>query len=290
MQYYAVTNLCLCSNKFISLCIYLWDIKMRIEILIIGNEILIGKTQDTNSYWLAKGIVKYGHNLTRITTIGDDEGLIADTIQDVIRRKPDMVITSGGLGPTFDDITMKSIAKGLGRKLELNQNAYNLIQRIYEKAFDKGLLKLREMTKEREKMAFLPIGSTMIPNSVGVAPGVKIKEGSSTIYILPGVPSELKKMFRDTIRPILAKKKGKFVEKGFRILDIGESQIAPYITNLEEKNPKLWIKTHPMTEHGVELELSITAFNLDDANEIIDEILEEIKKIVTKLGGYVVER
>jgi len=263
---------------------------MRIEILIIGNEILIGKTQDTNSYWLAKRIVKYGHILSRITTIGDEENIIANTIQDIIKRKPDIIITSGGLGPTFDDITMKSLAKGLGRKLELDLNAYKLIKRVYERAFDKGLLKLREMTKEREKMAYLPIRSTMIPNSVGIAPGVKIREGNSSIYILPGVPSELKKMYREAIQPTLAKKKGKFIEKGFWIRDIGESQIAPHITTLQEKNPKVWIKTHTMTEYGVDLELSITAFNLNNASEIIDGILEEIKKIVTELGGITVER
>ncbi|MBN2156536.1 MAG: damage-inducible protein CinA [Candidatus Lokiarchaeota archaeon] len=263
---------------------------MRIEILVIGNEILIGKCQDTNSNWMAKRIAKYGHILSRITTIGDIEDDIAETIQSILHREPDIIITSGGLGPTFDDITMQSVAKGLNRKLTIDKHAYRLIKKGYEKAYDKGLLKLREMTKEREKMAYLPTNSTMLPNLVGAAPGVKIKEGNSIIYILPGVPTELKKMFREFIIPYLSKKKGKFLEKGFIIRDIGESQLAPFITSLEEKNPKLWIKTHPRTQYGVELELSITAFNLENASDTVDSILDEVRAIVASLGGKVIEK
>ncbi|MHA1451605.1 MAG: competence/damage-inducible protein A, partial [Promethearchaeota archaeon] len=164
-------------------------VEMRVELLIIGNEILIGKFQDTNSYWIAKRIAKYGHHLVRITAIGDEKEEISSTFNEVLKRKPDILITSGGLGPTFDDITMESIASALNRELELDSHAYKLIKLIYERAYDKGVLKLREMTKEREKMAYLPLGSMMLPNPVGVAPGVKLEEGSTTIYIFPGVPS-----------------------------------------------------------------------------------------------------
>ena len=276
--------------SYLSNCASFMLVEMRVELLIIGNEILIGKFQDTNSYWIAKRIAKYGHHLERITAIGDEKEEISSAFNEVLKRKPDMLITSGGLGPTFDDITMESIASALNRELELDSHAYKLIKRIYERAYDKGVLKLREMTKEREKMAYLPVGSIMLPNPVGVAPGVKIEEDPTTIYILPGVPSELKKMFREYIQPILSKKKGKFVEKGFRLKDIGESQLAPYITELQEKNPKIWIKTHPLTEYGVTIEISITAFNLDNASKIIDGVLEEIKKIVIDLGGTIIEK
>jgi nicotinamide-nucleotide amidase len=194
---------------------------MQIEILVIGFEILQGKFVDTNSNWMAKRIAKYGHNLSRITSIGDIKEEISETIQEILKRKPDIIITSGGLGPTFDDMTIESIASGLNLKIELDTHAYNLIKRIYENAYDKGILKLRDMTKEREKMAYLPVGSTMLPNPVGVAPGVKIQVDKTTIYLFPGVPSEIKKMFREYIQPILSKKKGNFVEKGFRLKDIG---------------------------------------------------------------------
>ncbi|MHA1461160.1 MAG: molybdopterin-binding protein, partial [Promethearchaeota archaeon] len=181
---------------------------MEVEILVIGNEILIGKTLDTNSNWMAKRIVKYGHKLKRITTIEDDVGIISRTLQTILKRKPDMVLTTGGLGPTFDDMTLAGIAKGLKRELELNPHAYNSIKRAYEHAYKSGILKLEGMTKEREKMSYLPQGSIPLPNIRGTAPGVKLTEGETSIFILPGVPSEMKAIFLNVIKPILKEKRG----------------------------------------------------------------------------------
>ncbi len=260
---------------------------MIIELLMIGNEILIGKTQDTNSNWMAKRITKHGHQVKRITTISDDLDTISTTFKEILQRKPDLIITSGGLGPTWDDRTLFGVSNGLNRKLELNEHAYNSIKKAYEKAHNKGLLKLGGMTKEREKMAYLPAGSTPLPNAVGTAPGVKIGEGAITIFILPGVPAEMKSMFRNIIIPILKEEKGNFVEKGFTFMGIGESQIAPYITELEGKYPQLWIKTHPRVGLSVEVEVSITAFNVENGEELAEKVLEEIRDIVLKLKGKI---
>ncbi|MFW9938488.1 MAG: molybdopterin-binding protein [Candidatus Thorarchaeota archaeon] len=263
---------------------------MDIELLMIGNEILIGKTQDTNSNWMAKRITKFGHKVKRITTIGDEIDIISNTLQAILKRRPDIIITSGGIGPTFDDMTLTGIAKGLKRELELNQHAYKSIKKTYERAFEKGLLKLEGMTKEREKMAYLPQGSTPLPNTVGTAPGVKIVEGNIMIFIFPGVPSEMKAMFRNVITPILKREKGKFIEKGFLFSGIGESQIAAYTNKLEQKYPQLWIKTHPRIGLSVEVEVSITAFNVENAEKLIDEALNEIREIIINLGGKIKER
>ncbi|MFX1379571.1 MAG: molybdopterin-binding protein [Promethearchaeota archaeon] len=260
---------------------------MIVELLMIGNEILIGKTQDTNSTWMAKRITKFGHQVKRITTIGDELYTISNTFKTILDRKPDIIITSGGIGPTFDDMTLEGITKGLGRELILNEKAYKSIKKTYERAYHKGLLKLEGMTKEREKMAFLPQGSTPLTNTVGTAPGVKILEGNTIIFILPGVPAEMKAMFRNIIIPLLKEKQGVFVEKGFTFMGIGESQIAPYITKLENKYPQLWIKTHPRVGLSVEVEVSITAFNLEHGEELAQKVLEEIREIVLNLKGKI---
>ncbi len=264
---------------------------MNVELLIIGNEILIGKIRDTNSNWMAKRITKYGHKVKRITSIGDDLYEISNALQEILKRESDIIITSGGLGPTFDDMTLKGVSLGLKRELELNQHAYNSIKKAYNQAYKHGILKLEGMTKEREKMAYLPEGSIPLPNLRGTAPGVKIKLDNAiktTIFCLPGVPSELKSMFRIGILPLLKKKRGKFIEKGFIIEGIGESQISPYITEIEKKNPQLWIKTHPRIGLSVEVELSITAFNVENGEVLIDDILKEIKEIILKLDGKII--
>lgn len=262
---------------------------MDIEILVIGNEILIGKTQDTNSNWMAKRIAKYGHRLRRITSIGDSLEEISSTLQSILNRKPDIIITSGGLGPTFDDMTLEGIGLGLNREIELNEHALNSIRNAYENANKAGILKLEGLTKERKKMAYLPKGSTPLPNIRGTAPGVKIKEKDTIIFILPGVPAEMKAMFLNVITPILKEKRGKFVEKGFIFKGIGESQIAPYVTELENKYPKLWIKTHPRLGLSVEVELSITAFNVEKGEEMADKALYELRKIIIDLEGEIKE-
>ena len=263
---------------------------MKVEILVVGNEILIGKTLDTNSNWMAKRLAKYGHELKRITTIEDNIEVISKTLQTILERKPDMVITTGGLGPTFDDMTLAGIAKSLNRELELNQHAYNSIKRAYEHAYKRGILKLEGMTKEREKMSYLPQGSIPLPNIRGTAPGVKLTEGQTSIFVLPGVPSEMKAIFLNVVKPILKEKRGKFVEKGLFFMGIGESQIAPYTTKLEQKYPQLWIKTHPRIGLSLEVEISITGFNVENGDELADKALDEIRKIILSLNGKIKER
>ena len=263
---------------------------MKVEILVIGNEILIGKTQDTNSIWLAKRIAKYGHRLKRITAIEDDIETISITLQTILERKPDIVITTGGLGPTFDDMTLAGVAKGLNRELQLNQHAYNSVKKAYEHAYKRGILKLEGMTKEREKMSYLPQGSIPLPNIRGTAPGVKLTEGDTTIFILPGVPSEMKAIFHNIVKPVLKEKRGKFVEKGLFFMGIGESQIAPYVTQVENRYPQLWIKTHPRIGLSLEVELSITSFNIEDGEELAEKALEEMREVILSLSGKIRER
>ena len=264
---------------------------MIVELLMIGNELLIGKTQDTNSNYLAKRITKYGHHLRRITTIGDDLDEISNGLKDIINHQPDLVIISGGLGPTFDDMTLQGVGLALNREIKLNQDAYNSIKKAYDQAYKRGILKLEGMTKEREKMAYLPEGSIPFPNKRGAAPGVKIKEGNIVIFCLPGVPMEMKSMFQNIVLPILKEKRGKFVEKNFTFTGIGESRIAPYVSKVEEKFANLWIKTHPrLGEYGAEIEVSITAFNIENGEELAENALDEVKEIVLKLNGKIIAK
>lgn len=257
---------------------------MIIELLMIGNEILIGKTQDTNSNWMAKRITKFGHIIRRITTIGDSLEEISNTIRAILNRKPNMIIISGGLGPTFDDMTLQGMSLGLNRELELNQHAYDSIKKAYNQGYKRGIMKIDGMTKEREKMAYLPKGSIPLPNLRGTAPGVKMEENNVLIFCLPGVPMEMKSMFKIVILPILQKEKGSFIQKGIFISGIGESEFAPYVTQVEQKYPNIWIKSHPrLGEYGAEIEISITAFNIENGDEISERALEEIKNFALKL-------
>ncbi len=276
------------SNKtiFFKLLEFL-HLSMKIELIIIGNEILIGKIKDTNSNWLAKRITKYGHQIKRITSIGDELDVISNTLRESMVRNPDIIITTGGLGPTFDDMTLEAVGIALKRVLKQDINAYNSIKKSYDKACKLGLLKMEGMTPEREKMAFLPEGAVPIPNIRGTAPGIKIKVKDIMIFCLPGVPMEMYAMFKEIILPILREKKGKFLEKGFIFMGIGESQIAPHVTKIEKKYPQLWIKTHPRIGLSVEIELSITCFNVENGEELAEKAMKELEMIIIELKGQI---
>jgi len=260
----------------------------KTEIITIGNEILIGKTRDTNSSWLAKRITKFGHIISRITTIPDDIDIIAATLKESLDRSPDIIITSGGLGPTWEDLTLKAIAKGLNRELKLDKMAYGMLKRRYDNIFKKGITKVGGMTETREKMAYLPEDSYPLSNPVGAAPGVEIKEGTSTIICLPGVPAELKGIFKQHIIPILKKDAGKFIERTLFFQGIGESEVAPMISSIQKQFPEIYLKTHPKLTEQLDIELSITAFNIENAEEIINQVLKIIKKKIIELDGKII--
>ena len=148
---------------------------INIEIICIGNELLIGKVKDTNAHYLAKQATQLGANVKRVTVIQDIIEEIAKSINEAIARKPQFIITTGGLGPTFDDKTLQGIAKALNRKLEVNPKALAMVkQKSVEYAKKRGLPTEIEMTPPRVKMATLPEKTKVVNNPIGTAPGVRV--------------------------------------------------------------------------------------------------------------------
>ena len=146
-----------------------------IEIICVGNELLIGKIQNTNAYWLAKQATQLGANVRRITVIQDLIEEIGKCIVEAIDRKPKFIITTGGLGPTFDDKTLQGIAKALNRKLEVNPKALAMVkQKCIEYAKKRQLPQTIELTAPRVKMATFPEATDVINNPIGTAPGLRV--------------------------------------------------------------------------------------------------------------------
>ncbi len=211
------------------------------EILSIGNELLIGHTLDTNSHWIAKRLNELGWTLQRVTQLRDSLDSISSGIVECIERKPLMLITLGGLGPTHDDLTLAGTARGLHKRLTLNEEALGLVEKHYRRLETRP-----KLTRYRTKMATLPQGATPLPNPVGTAPGVIIKKSRTTIFSLPGVPSEMKAIFRSSIVPFLKSFSAtRPVEMQFKIAGIIESALAPILDEARRKYPELYFKSHP---------------------------------------------
>jgi molybdenum cofactor synthesis domain-containing protein len=232
-----------------------------IEILCIGNELLLGTIHNTNAQWISNKITEVGGSVKRITVVGDDVNEISIAVKESIRRKPNWLIISGGLGPTYDDKTLQGVGTALDLKLVLDNTAVEMLKKSY------SLRNLTTMTTTttttnhelndiRLKMAKIPIGSTPIQNPVGSAPSVLIETASKTtkIICLPGVPKEMEAIFSESILPQIKKIIGDFyiANSSYEITGVSEAMLASALSNIVDSYPanSIYVKTHPLGYTG----------------------------------------
>jgi molybdenum cofactor synthesis domain-containing protein len=270
-----------------------------LEIICVGNELLIGKTLNTNATWLARRVTALGLTVKRIVVISDEVDEIAETVQETLRRKPDFIITTGGLGPTFDDKTLEGIARGLNRQLEVDEEALKMVRQKYVAYLEKtGKTENIELTPPRVKMATLPEGTRPLPNPVGTAPGVIAEVEGTFIIALPGVPPEMEAIFDGSVAGIFKQRAGKsgFFEKSIYVEEIMESNLAPLIDKVMHDNPYVYVKSHVYTksvvqvEEGrsrIELHFSTTADDPETARNRLDKSVFELSELVLKNGGKI---
>lgn len=214
-----------------------------LEIVAIGNELLIGKTLDTNSHWLAIQVSRLGGVLRRITTVGDRHDEIGSAVGSALSRHPDFLITLGGLGPTHDDITLSSISRLLKRRLILNREALEFLRTRYLTRFGPGV----KLTPPRLKMARFPEGATPLLNPVGTAPAPCLVVRGTTVIALPGVPKEMRAIFRGSVVPMIERfgSAYHFYEHSLLLRGIPESSLSPKIDDVMRKHHQVFIKSHP---------------------------------------------
>ncbi|MHA2064239.1 MAG: competence/damage-inducible protein A [Candidatus Thorarchaeota archaeon] len=220
---------------------------VRAGILTIGDEVLDGLVRDTNANWIQVRLSEMGVELRRQASVRDDLDEIGKSLT-FLQEVCNVIITSGGLGPTHDDMTLEAIAIALGLKLEIDQKALALVERRYRTLHERKIVGSPEISESRKKMAMLPKGATALNNSIGGAPGVRIETNTSTIFCLPGVPSELKAIWEESVGPWIASKAtNKYYESivEFRMRD--ESVFSPIIDVVMKKHPGVWIKSMPRT-------------------------------------------
>ena len=266
---------------------------VNVEIICIGNELLIGKIMNTNAHWLAKQTTNLGANVQRITVIQDNLTEIANAINEAKTRKPTFIITTGGLGPTFDDMTLQGVAKALGCKLELNPSALEMVkQRCIEYAKKRGLPADIELTPPRIKMAKFPEKTQPVTNPIGTAPGLRAEIDGAKLFVLPGVPIEMETIFTDTIAPLIKNVVGKFVfcQSSLYVAGIIESQLAPLIDHVMAANKDVYIKSHPAmgTENKPYTELHLTMrTNQPNPTKKLQKATKEITELIKANAGKV---
>lgn len=233
-------------------------------LLIIGNEVLSGRTQDKNTSWLAEQLGEMGIVMQEVRIIPDVEEVIVESLN-TLRKTADYVFTTGGIGPTHDDITAESVAKAFGVSLERSQDAYQALLDHYK---DEA-----ELTEARLKMALIPQGAELVHNPVSGAPGFRIEN----VYVMAGVPKIMQGMFHG-IRSQL--ETGKPILSETIACDLAESVIAGALKVVQDKYPAIDIGSYPSYRDGKpHVNIVLRGTNEQDIQRSTQEVQDAVKRL-----------
>ncbi|OOM16654.1 competence/damage-inducible protein A [Clostridium saccharobutylicum] len=245
---------------------------MKAEIIAIGTEILLGDIVNSNAQYLGQEMAALGIDMYYQQVVGDNEKRIIHAFDEAYSRS-DIVITTGGLGPTEDDLTKEVAAKYFNKKLISHENSIKKIKEYFE-------FRQKRMPENNLKQGLIPESSIVIKNDNGTAPGVIIEENNKTMIILPGPPKEMKPMFEEAVKPYLQKKSDSvLVSKMIKILGVGESTVAEELKDLMESQINPTIAPYAK-EVGVIVRVTAKARNEEEAVKLITPVEEEIKRIL----------
>lgn len=250
---------------------------MKSEIISIGTELLLGEIIDTNAAWLAQQLAAIGADVYFRTTVGDNVLRISSAIQ-IAMSRADVIITTGGLGPTVDDMTREGIAQAVGASLVLDQE---LVEQIRARFAKWG----RAMSDNNVRQAYIPQGATPVENPVGTAPCFIVEQEGHSIFVLPGVPREMKFLTESRVLPWLREKMGDssiILSKTLRTCAVGESLIDEKIGDLEtESNPTVGLAAHP---GQTDIRITAKAATRADAEKLIADMEARVRE---RLGDWI---
>ena len=243
---------------------------MKAEILAVGTELLMGQIANTNAQYISSKLPDVGIGVYYHSVVGDNPNRLQESLKTALERC-DIVITTGGLGPTQDDLTKETIAGVFSKRLVLHEESLNFIKSYFNRVG-------RQMTHNNEKQAYMPEASIILKNNNGTAPGCIIEQGSKVVVMLPGPPSEMKPMFDDYVLPYFKKKSGFLIESKFlRVFGIGESAMETLIIDLIDGQTNPTIATYAK-EGEVTLRVSAQVKAGEDSEIILKPVIDEIKK------------
>ncbi|MGL4774321.1 MAG: competence/damage-inducible protein A [Clostridium sp.] len=250
---------------------------MKVELLSIGTELLLGDIVNTNAHFLSNELRSLGIDVYYQTVVGDNEERIFNCFKDAFDRA-DVVITTGGLGPTVDDLTKEIAAKYFNKELVLHEESLNDIKEFFDRMG-------KVCDESNKKQAMFPVDSIILKNNNGTAPGAIMEnEDGKVIIILPGPPREMKPMFKEQVVPYLRKKSPYIMEsKMLRMMGIGESEMESRVRDIinESTNPTV---APYAKENDVILRITAKGKSGEEVNDLIEPVDKKIRSV---LGEYI---
>lgn len=250
---------------------------MKVEIIAVGSELLLGQITNTNATFISRHLAEIGADVYYHTVVGDNPKRLLEVVQ-TAEKRADVLLFTGGLGPTKDDMTKETLAAHLGVELTLNSEALQYIEAYFERS-------KRPMTENNKKQALVFEGSVVLENRTGMAPGMALEINEKHYILMPGPPHEMQPMLVDEVIPYLQQKNGKLeriTSKVLKFYGIGEAELAHRI------QPILDTQTNPTiaplaTSEGVTLRITAKAETIDAANALIAPKEADIRAVV---GDY----
>src|SRR5215213_4674191 len=253
---------------------------MSAEIVVVGTEILLGSLLDTNSAWLSRRLAALGVGVYRHTTVGDNKGRLVAALSEAAARA-DLVLSTGGLGPTFDDLTNEALGQAAGREMVEYPDARRHVERTFRHFTG------REPPPSAYKQALFPEGSELIANPLGTAMGALLELDGVLFVTLPGVPAEMRRMFEEALEPMIRERsEGAIVSVVLEFAGISEEELGEKVQDLlSSSDPTLAPLVGPgeVGRGEVHIRLTTKASTQGGANKKIGPVAEELLR---RLGGY----
>ena len=247
---------------------------MHVEVISVGDELLIGQTVNTNASWIGEQLINIGVHLEWVTTVGDSEERLSQALR-IAESRADVVLITGGLGPTHDDVTKKVVADYFESQLVMNQE---ILEHVKERFRRRGF----DMARVNEGQALVPDKAEIMRNELGTAPGMIFRRNGASVFVMPGVPREMKGMMKNYVLPMLKKQAGGLAVriKNLMTTAVPESTLYERLDNLNEIEKYVHVAFLPNL-FGVKIRLMAKA---DSENEAVDKLQRAEKLVRDKIN------
>jgi molybdenum cofactor synthesis domain-containing protein len=263
-----------------------------LEVIVTGDEILFGRILDSNSNWIARRAAELGAHLRRITTVGDEVDDIASVLRDALTRGNDLIIFTGGLGPSEDDLTVEAIAGAVCRSIVIDQGAFEKIKRSYER---RGFTNI----ERGMRMARIVEGSKALPNPVGLSAGMMLQVEDTVVVTFPGIPVEMKAMFDESVAPLIeSRAQTRFTAKTMTARVVF-GEFFPIYRAMQAEYPDVYIKnaaTPPeeaserVKVREIKVDLVVEAPSVEECTARMDEVVADFMRRIEAKNGELVTR
>lgn len=252
---------------------------------------LNGEIRDLNLYTLSRDLTQSGLTVVQALIVRDIPQQIIDSLHFLLASAPDVMLCSGGLGPTEDDLTLQALAQALNRPLRANAAAREMVEAQYDHLMVQGYLEQRGPEAARAKMALLPEGAEPLPNPVGTAPGVRLEVANTILYVLPGVPAELEAIVAGSVMPELRQRfeLRAWVERAIRVHVEDEAEVAAPLREVQRRHSDVYLKSlaqpFPVAgREGLRIIAATYAVDVARATETVEAALADLYTVLVRAG------